>query len=184
MKIIVDTCIWSAALRRTKQVQSAAIEELRCLITDHRVQMIGPIRQEVLSGIRDALQFKRLSQHIASFPDQPILTEDYVMAAKIAGTSELRIVTRHMLPSFTSYLIVNLTLSVPYMILGETSLSFLGLGLRPPAVSWGVLLQQAQNIRAVAIFPWLMIPGLWVVVTVLAFNFLGDGLRDAADPYK
>jgi peptide/nickel transport system permease protein len=75
-------------------------------------------------------------------------------------------------------------MSVPYMILGETSLSFLGLGLRPPAVSWGVLLQQAQNIRAVSIYPWLMIPGLWVVVVVLAFNFLGDGLRDAADPYK
>ncbi len=82
MKIIVDTCIWSAALRRTKQVQSAAVEELRCLITDHRVQMIGPIRQEVLSGIRDASQFRRLSQHMVSFPDLLILTEDYVMAAK------------------------------------------------------------------------------------------------------
>lgn len=113
-----------------------------------------------------------------------VRTEDYVMAAKIAGANELRIVVRHMLPSFASYLIVSLTMSVPYMILGETSLSFLGLGLRPPAVSWGVLLQQAQNIRAVSIYPWLMIPGLWVVVVVLAFNFLGDGLRDAADPYK
>jgi peptide/nickel transport system permease protein len=83
-----------------------------------------------------------------------------------------------------SYLIVSLTLSVPYMILGETSLSFLGLGLRPPAVSWGVLLQQAQSIRVVAINPWLLIPAIFVIVTVLAFNFVGDGLRDAADPYK
>ena len=82
MKIIVDTCIWSAALRRTKQVKSVAVEELRCLITDHRVQMIGPIRQEVLSGIRNASQFRRLSRHMASFPDLPILTEDYVLAAK------------------------------------------------------------------------------------------------------
>ena len=106
------------------------------------------------------------------------------MAAKIAGARDGKIITRHLLPSFLSYLIVSLTLSIPSMILGETSLSFLGLGLRPPAVSWGVLLNEAQNFRTVALHPWLLIPGLFVIITVLAFNFLGDGLRDAADPYK
>jgi len=110
--------------------------------------------------------------------------EDFVMAAKIAGARDGKIITRHLLPSFLSYLIVSLTLSIPSMILGETSLSFLGLGLRPPAVSWGVLLNEAQNFRTVALHPWLLIPGLFVIITVLAFNFLGDGLRDAADPYK
>ena len=110
--------------------------------------------------------------------------EDFVMAARISGNSELRIIARHLLPSFLSYLIVSLTLSIPWMILGETSLSFLGLGIRPPAVSWGTLLKDAQNIQAVSQFPWLLIPGLSVIITVLAFNLLGDGLRDAADPYK
>ena len=110
--------------------------------------------------------------------------EDYVLAAKIAGSGERRILVRHLLPSFTSYLIVSITLAIPQMILGETALSFLGIGMRPPAVSWGVLLQQAQNIRSVTLYPWLIIPALLVVLTVLAFNFLGDGLRDAADPYK
>ena len=110
--------------------------------------------------------------------------EDYVLAAKIAGSGEPRILVRHLLPSFTSYLIVSITLAIPQMILGETALSFLGIGMRPPAVSWGVLLQQAQNIRSVTLYPWLIIPALLVVLTVLAFNFLGDGLRDAADPYK
>ena len=110
--------------------------------------------------------------------------EDYVLAAKIAGSGEPRILVRHLLPSFTSYLIVSITLAIPQMILGETALSFLGIGMRPPAVSWGVLLQQAQNIRSVTLYPWLIVPALLVVLTVLAFNFLGDGLRDAADPYK
>jgi len=110
--------------------------------------------------------------------------EDFVMAARISGSNELRIISRHLLPSFLSYLIVNLTLSIPWMILGETSLSFLGLGIRPPAVSWGALLKDGQNIRTVAQNPWLFIPGLFVIVVVLAFNFVGDGLRDAADPYK
>lgn len=109
---------------------------------------------------------------------------DFVMAAKICGCSEPRIVVRHLLPSFISYLIVSLTLSIPGMILGETALSFLGLGIRPPAVSWGALLKQAQNVRTIAQNPWLLIPGLFVIVVVLGFNFLGDGLRDAADPYK
>ena len=110
--------------------------------------------------------------------------EDFAMAAKIAGATDGRIITRHLLPSFLSYLIVNLTLAIPGMILGETALSFLGLGIRPPAVSWGALLQEAQNFRTIVLHPWLLIPGLFVIITVLAFNFLGDGLRDAADPYK
>jgi len=110
--------------------------------------------------------------------------EDFAMAAKIAGATDGKVIASHLLPSFLSYLIVSLTLSIPGMILGETALSFLGLGLRPPVVSWGVLLQKAQNIRTVALHPWLLIPGLFVIITVLAFNFLGDGLRDAADPYK
>ncbi|MQY58037.1 MAG: ABC transporter permease subunit [Clostridia bacterium] len=110
--------------------------------------------------------------------------EDFIMAARIAGATDGRIITRHLLPSFLSYLIVNLTLAIPWMILGETSLSFLGLGLRPPVVSWGVLLKQAQNVRTVALHPWLLIPGFFIIITVLVFNFLGDGLRDAADPYR
>ena len=109
--------------------------------------------------------------------------EDFVMAAKISGSSEARIILRHMVPSFLSHIIAALTLAVPDMILSETALSFLGLGLRYPAISWGVLLQDAQNIRAVATAPWLLIPGLAVVLAVLTLNFLGDGLRDAADPY-
>ena len=109
---------------------------------------------------------------------------DFTMAARIAGLREGTIIVRHMLPSFASYLIVHLTLAIPEIVLAETALSFLGLGLRAPAVSWGVLLQRAQNVRSVVVFPWLMIPGLFVIVTVMAFNFLGDGLRDAADPYK
>lgn len=91
---------------------------------------------------------------------------------------------RHLLPSLASFIIVALTLSIPNTILGETGLSFLGLGLQPPAVSWGVLMMQAQNIVTIAIHPWLLVPAFWIVVTVLSFNFLGDGLRDASDPYK
>ena len=109
--------------------------------------------------------------------------EDYVMAARIAGASEARIMFRHMLPSFMSHIIAVMTLAIPGMIIGETSLSFLGLGLRPPAISWGVLLQAAQNVQTIALHPWLMIPALAVIVAVLVFNFFGDGLRDAADPY-
>jgi peptide/nickel transport system permease protein len=110
--------------------------------------------------------------------------EDFVMAARLSGSPEMRIILRHMVPSFLSYIIASVTLAIPRMILSETSLSFLGLGLRPPVVSWGVLLQEAQNIRSVATAPWLLTPGLAVVVAVLAINFLGDGLRDAADPYR
>jgi len=110
--------------------------------------------------------------------------EDFVMAARLAGGSGPFIVARHLIPNFLSYIIVVLTLAVPRMILGETALSFLGLGLRAPVISWGVLLNEAQNIHAVALAPWLMIPGVFVVVVVLAFNLVGDGLRDAADPYS
>lgn len=109
---------------------------------------------------------------------------DFVMAARIAGAGDARIISRHLLPGFASYLIVSLTLAIPGMILGETALSFLGLGIRPPAVSWGTLLQDAQNVRSIATQPWMLIPGLCVIVTVLLYNFVGDGLRDAADPYK
>ena len=109
--------------------------------------------------------------------------EDYVVAARIAGSSAARIIFRHLLPAFASYIIVDLVISFPYMILSETALSFIGLGLRPPAMSWGVLLQDAQNIRAIEQAPWLFIPAVFVVTAVLAFTILGDGLRDAADPY-
>jgi len=109
--------------------------------------------------------------------------EDFILSARLAGCSDARIIGRHMLPSFMSYLIVDLSVSFPYIILAETSLSFLGLGLREPIVSWGVLLYSAQNIRTLAEIPWLLISGLFVVIAVLAFNFMGDGLRDAADPF-
>lgn len=109
--------------------------------------------------------------------------EDFAVAALVAGASQWRIVSRHLLPLFLSYIVVAGTLAIPGMILGETALSFIGLGLQPPAVSWGVLLQDAQQIVSVAHHPWLLFPCIFVILTVLMFNFLGDGLRDAADPY-
>lgn len=109
--------------------------------------------------------------------------EDFVIAARLDGAKEMDVIFRHMLPSFASHIIAAVTLAIPVMILSETALSFLGVGLRPPVVSWGVLLQEAQNIRTVATAPWLLTPGIAVIATVLALNFLGDGLRDAADPY-
>ncbi|MCK4866675.1 MAG: ABC transporter permease, partial [Alphaproteobacteria bacterium] len=110
--------------------------------------------------------------------------EDFCTAAQLMGARPKRIIYRHLLPSFMSHLIASATLSIPSMILAETALSFLGLGLRPPITSWGVLLNEAQNINVVAIYPWLMLPVAPVILVVLAFQFLGDGLRDAADPYK
>jgi peptide/nickel transport system permease protein len=110
--------------------------------------------------------------------------EDFVVAADLAGCSRPRIIARHMVPTFLSHIIATSTLAIPAMIINETSLSFLGLGLRPPAISWGVLLQEAQNLQTVALAPWLLTPGLVVIVAVLAFNLVGDGLRDAADPYS
>jgi peptide/nickel transport system permease protein len=110
--------------------------------------------------------------------------EDYCAAAELVGAKPGRIIGRHLLPGFMSHLIASATLSVPAMILGETALSFLGLGLRPPVTSWGVLLNEAQNINVVALYPWLLYPVVPVVLVILTFNFFGDGLRDAADPYK
>ena len=109
--------------------------------------------------------------------------EDFAQAAQLMGAKPKRVIARHLLPSFTSHLIASATLSIPSMILGETALSFLGLGLRPPITSWGVLLTEAQNINAVELYPWIMTPVIPVIIVVLAFNFFGDGLRDAADPY-
>jgi peptide/nickel transport system permease protein len=109
--------------------------------------------------------------------------EDFVLAAELAGCSRPRIIMRHMVPTFLSHIIATSSLAIPAMIINETSLSFLGLGIRPPAISWGVLLQEAQNIQTLALAPWLLIPGLLVIVAVLAFNLVGDGLRDASDPY-
>ncbi len=110
--------------------------------------------------------------------------ENYVTAAVLAGATPWWVITRHLIPAFSSYLIVQVTLLIPSFILGETALSFLGLGIQAPAVSLGTLLQDAQNIRSVALYPWLLIPAVFVVLVVMAFNFVGDGLRDAADPYK
>lgn len=109
--------------------------------------------------------------------------EDFVMAARVCGCSNGRIIFRHIMPSLVSHIIAVSTLALPAMIISETTLSFLGLGLRPPAVSWGVLLQDAQNVQAIALTPWLLLPAVLVIITVVAFNFLGDGLRDAADPF-
>ncbi|MGG5817365.1 ABC transporter permease [Falsiroseomonas sp. HW251] len=110
-------------------------------------------------------------------------TDDFVLAAELAGASQMRIIFKHMLPSFASHVIAATTLALPAMIISETSLSFLGLGLRPPAISWGILLQDAQNIQTLALAPWLLAAAVPVILVILAFNFLGDGLRDAADPY-
>ncbi len=110
--------------------------------------------------------------------------EDFIVAARLIGANQRRIIFRHMVPSFASHIIAASTLAIPVMIINETFLSFLGLGLRPPAISWGVLLQEAQNLQSIALAPWLLLPGLAVIITVLALNILGDGLRDAADPYS
>lgn len=110
--------------------------------------------------------------------------EDFVLAAELSGASQARIIFKHMIPTFTSHIIATSTLAVPVMIVTETSLSFLGLGMRPPAISWGVMLQEAQNIQTLALAPWLLIPGVVVIVAVLVLNLVGDGLRDASDPYS
>jgi len=109
--------------------------------------------------------------------------EDFIMAAELDGASEKRVIFKYLLPSFYSYIIASLTLSIPGMILGETALSFIGLGMQAPAISWGVLLKDAQHIRVLANAPWMMTPGIFVIISILSFNFVGDGLRDAADPY-
>lgn len=110
--------------------------------------------------------------------------EDFVLGARLVGSGEMRIILRHMMPSFLSYIIAALTLAIPGMILAETGLSYIGLGLRAPAISWGVLLREGQNVRSLVLAPWVLIPALAVIIAVLAFNFVGDGMRDAADPYS
>ena len=113
-----------------------------------------------------------------------IREEDFITSARLAGAGDFRIIFKHMIPSFMSYIIVDLSISFPSMILSETSLSFIGLGLRPPVTSWGVLLKASQNIRSISSSPWMFIPAIFVILAVLAFSFVGDGLRDAADPYS
>jgi peptide/nickel transport system permease protein len=110
--------------------------------------------------------------------------EDYVLAARLMGAGSARIIGRHMIPGFLSHLIASATLTIPGMILGETALSFLGIGLRAPITSWGILLNEARSVNIIALYPWLMFPVIPLILVILAFNFLGDGLRDAADPYK
>jgi len=110
--------------------------------------------------------------------------EDFVLAAKAIGASDRRIILRHILPQAFSHIIVALTVTIPWLILGESILSFLGLGIQPPMASWGTLMQKAQNFQTLNQHPWIMIPGLFIMITVLAFSFLGDGLRDAADPFS
>ena len=137
----------------------------------------------VVTLILAALGWTQLARRVRS----KLLTlrnEDFVQAARLAGCSDYRLITKHMLPSFMSYLIVDLTVAFPFILLAETTLSFLGLGMREPMVSWGVLLFSAQNINAIAHTPWLLIPGAFILVIVIAFNFFGDGLRDAADPFS
>jgi len=109
--------------------------------------------------------------------------EDFIMAAKVSGSNQFQIITRHMIPNFIGYILVNVTITIPTMILGETTLSFLGLGLRSPTISWGVLLRNAQGLQSISLYPWLLIPGAFVILSVISFNIIGDGLRDAFDPY-
>jgi peptide/nickel transport system permease protein len=136
-----------------------------------------------ISGILGLLDWTGLARAVRS-KLLSLREEDYCTAALFMGASPSRIIARHLMPGFMSHLIASATISIPTMILGETALSFLGLGLRSPITSWGVLLNEAQNINVVALYPWLMLPVIPVIVLILAFNFFGDGLRDAADPYK
>ena len=109
--------------------------------------------------------------------------EDFIMAAKVSGSNQFQIILKHMIPNFIGYILVNMTITIPMMILGETALSFLGLGLRSPTISWGVLLQNAQGLQNISFYPWLLIPGVFVIISVISFNIVGDGLRDAFDPF-
>jgi peptide/nickel transport system permease protein len=136
-----------------------------------------------ISGILGLLDWTGLARAVRS-KLLSLREEDYCTAALFMGASPSRIIGRHLMPGFMSHLIASATISIPTMILGETALSFLGLGLRSPITSWGVLLNEAQDINVVALYPWLMLPVIPVIVLILAFNFFGDGLRDAADPYK
>ena len=149
----------------SRDASGSAVDRRR--IVRARLTALAPTRARVVRG-----RFLALRE------------EDFVLAARLVGASEMRIILRHMVPSFLSHIIAATTLALPAIIIFETSLSFLGLGLRPPAISWGVMLQQASNVQTLAISPWLLIPAIPVILAILAFNFLGDGLRDAADPYN
>jgi peptide/nickel transport system permease protein len=135
-----------------------------------------------ITVLLSVLRWPRLARQVRG-KMMSLRNEDFVMAAELAGAGPWRVIFVHLVPLFLSHIIAVTTLALPEMIIAETSLSFLGLGLRPPAISWGVLLQQAQNIQTVALAGWLMLPAVPVIISILAFNFLGDGLRDAADPY-
>lgn len=137
----------------------------------------------IISVILGVLDWPGLARSVRS-KFLSLREEDYVMAAEIMGARPARIIRRHLLPNFTSHLIASAALSIPGMILGETALSFLGLGLRAPAVSWGVMLNDAQQLAAIEIYPWTAIPMVPIILVVLAFSFFGDGLRDCLDPYK
>jgi peptide/nickel transport system permease protein len=144
----------------------------------------GPISVfAIISVILGLLDWPGLARAVRS-KFLALREEDYVRAAELMGASPARIIMRHMMPNFMSHLIASASLSIPAMILGETALSFLGLGLRPPAVSWGMMLNDALNLTAVEIYPWLLFPMVPVILAVLAFSFVGDGLRDALDPYS
>jgi peptide/nickel transport system permease protein len=138
---------------------------------------------EVAIAIPSLPLWMALSASLPTWRFLALREEEFVMAARLSNCSEWRIITRHMVPSVYSHIIASATLAIPAMILAETALSFLGIGLRAPVISWGVLMQEAQNIHSVALYPWLLVPGLFVILTVLAFSFVGDGLRDAADPH-
>jgi peptide/nickel transport system permease protein len=159
--------------------QSGCVHQL----AQHRSGQLGRSEKVYITIILSLMSWCSLARQVRG-KLLSLREEDFVTSARLVGSSERRIMFVHLFPSFTSHLIVTLTLMIPGMILGETALSFLGLGMQPPAVSWGVLLQDAQNIVTIAHHPWQLIPTLFIIVTVLMYNFLGDGLRDAADPYS
>ena len=155
---------------------------LDLIMGEQRVQFLGQGLENLILALVSQrwIAYCRVSRGQAL----SLRSREFVDAARSLGARHTRIIVRHMLPSFLSYIIVDLSISFPYMILAETSLSFIGLGLRPPVISWGVLLQDSQNVVAIALYPWLFTPVIFVVLAVLAFSFVGDGLRDAADPYS
>jgi peptide/nickel transport system permease protein len=177
---------------RTDWLVNRVIEVLRCLpelplwlaLSAAVPSSWGPVAVFfVISIILGLLDWPGLARSVRS-KFLSLREEEYVQAAEMMGAKPARVIRRHLLPNFTSHLIASATLSIPAMILGETALSFLGLGLRAPAVSWGVMLNDAQNLASIEIYPWTAIPMLPIIFVVLAFNFLGDGLRDSLDPYK